>query len=118
MDSILTSIKGMLGIVESYTHFDNVIISHINSVFADLAQMGVGPSDGFHIENADSIWDDFLGESILLNSVKSYMNLRVKVLFDANSMGSATMAAYERQISQWEWRLNVAAESTENTENT
>lgn len=111
MDSILTSIKKLLGITEEYTHFDDEIIIHINSVFADLAQLGVGPSSGFTIWDASAIWDDFISDSFLLQSVKSYMGLRVKVLFDSASMGSATLASYERQIAQWEWRLNVAAES-------
>jgi hypothetical protein len=116
MDSILTSIKKMLGITEEYTHFDADIIMHINSVFADLAQMGVGPSTGFTIWDSSAIWDDFILDSMLLHSVKSYMYLRVKILFDSNSMGSSTLAAYERQISQWEWRLNVAAESERSEE--
>jgi hypothetical protein len=111
MDSILTSIKKLLGITEEYTHFDADIIAHINSVFADLAQMGVGPSKGFIIWDSSAIWDDFISDNLLLQSVKSYMYLRVKILFDAASMGSSTMASYERQIAQWEWRLNVAAES-------
>jgi hypothetical protein len=118
MDSILTSVKKMLGITEEYTHFDADIIMHINSVFADLAQMDVGPSSGFTIWDSSAIWDDFILDSMLLQSVKSYMYLRVKILFDANSMGSSTLAAYERQISQWEWRLNVAAESERSEENT
>lgn len=116
MESILTSIKKMLGIAEDYTHFDADIITHINSVFADLAQMGVGPSRGFRIDDSTDIWDDFVSDNMLLNSVRSYMELRVKILFDPNAMGSSTLAAYERQIQQWEWRLNIAAESEDTTE--
>ncbi len=115
MESILTSIKKMLGLAEEYTCFDDDIIMNINSVFADLAQMGVGPSEGFMIEDASAIWDDFISDNLLLNSVKSYMHLRVKLLFDPASIGSSTLASYERQISQWEWRLNLAAESAETT---
>lgn len=115
MDSILTSIKKMLGIDEGYTQFDTDIIIHINSVFADLTQMGVGPSDGFYIEDKEALWEDFLEDNMLLNAVKSYMHLRVKLLFDPNSVGSSTLASYERQIAQWEWRLNIVAESA-NTE--
>ena len=113
MESILTSIKKMLGITEEYTHFDTDIIMHINSVFADLAQMGVGPSEGFYIEDETSDWVEFTDDNLLLQSVKSYMYLRVKLLFDPASIGSSTLASYERQISQWEWRLNLAAESAE-----
>lgn len=117
MDSILTSIKKVLDVPENYTQFDANIIMHINSVFADLAQMGVGPANGFMIEDKSSTWDEFTNDNLLLNSVKSYMNLRVKILFDPNSIGSSTLAAYERQISQWEWRLNIVGE-TSSTEET
>lgn len=117
MDSILTSIKKLLGIGKEYTEYDTDIIMHINSVFADLAQMGVGPSEGFYIEGSTETWDEFTSDNALLNSVKSYMHLRVKILFDPASIGSSTLASYERQISQWEWRLNIAAESAEQTEN-
>lgn len=118
MDSILTSIKKALGITEEYTHFDDALIMHINSVFADLSQMGVGPTKGFSISDSSAIWDDFIYDSLLLQSVKSYMNLRVKILFDPDSMGSSTLASYERQIAQWEWRLNIAAESEATDETT
>lgn len=111
MDSILTSIKKMLGLAKEYTCFDDDIIININAVFADLAQMGVGPSEGFMIEDASATWDEFTNDNALLNSVKSYMHLRVKLLFDPASVGSSTLASYERQISQWEWRLNLAAET-------
>ena len=115
MESILTSIKKLLGIAEEYKQFDADIIMNINSVFADLAQMGVGPSKGFAIWDDTAIWDDFISDDMLLQSVISYMNLRVKILFDPNSIGSSTLASYERQIAQWEWRLNIAVENKENT---
>ena len=63
MDSILTSIKKLLGIAEDYTHFDDDIIIHINSAFSSLNQLGVGPSCGFHIEDDSETWNDFFGES-------------------------------------------------------
>jgi hypothetical protein len=116
MDSILTSVKKKLGVTPEHTEFDSEIVDHINSVFADLAQMGVGPSKGFSIVDDTAIWDDFIYDSLLLQSVKSYVFLRVKILFDSASMGSATLASYERQISQWEWRLTVAAESERTNE--
>lgn len=116
MDSILTSIKKLLGITAEYEHFDDDIIMHINSVFGDLAQLGVGPSEGFTIMDEEAIWSDFTEDNALIQAVKSYMYLRVKILFDSTSMGSATLAAYERQIAQWEWRLNVAVESGGATE--
>lgn len=110
MESILTSIKKLLGIEEDYEHFDHDIIMHINTVFSDLAQLGVGPSDGFMIENRDAVWNDFVSDSAKLQAVKSYMHLRVKLLFDPPS-SSAVLASYERQIDKFEWRLNAAAET-------
>lgn len=111
MESILTSIKKMLGVAEDYDYFDADIIMHINSVFMTLNQLGVGPAEGFSIEDDTSIWTDFIPDVNQLQAVKSYMYLQVKILFDSASLGAATLAAYERQIQQFEWRLNVAAES-------
>jgi hypothetical protein len=113
MESILTSIKKLLGIAEDYTHFDNNIIIHINSVFMTLTQLGVGPSEGFFIEDESAIWSDFIPESNKLQAVKSYMFIKVKLMFDPGSIGASTLAMYERQIDQFEWRLNVAAEPGE-----
>lgn len=111
MESILTSIKKMLMIAEEYTHFDADIIMHINSVFMTLNQLGVGPSEGFYIEDDTSTWIEFIPDLKQLQAVKSYMYLKVRLLFDPSSLGSATLAAYERQIQEYEWRLNVAAET-------
>ena len=112
MDSILTSIKKMLGIAEEYEQFDADIIIHINSVFMILTQLGVGPSEGFSIEDDSAIWSDFIQDSTNIESVKSYVYLRVKLLFDSTSLGSPVIEAMNRQISELEWRLNIEAEST------
>lgn len=108
MDSILTSIKKMLGIDEEYKHFDPDIVMHINSVFMDLNQLGVGPADGFMIEDDTSIWTDFLPDNTKYEAVKSYMNLRVRLLFDPPS-SSAVIEAMKRDIDKWEWRFSVAS---------
>lgn len=110
MESILTSIKKLLGIGEDYTHFDADIIMHINSVFAVLTQLGVGPSEGFSIEDDIATWNDFLPDDPRLNTVKSYVYMKVKLLFDPPT-GSTHADAMNRVISEFEWRLNVAAES-------
>lgn len=110
MDSILTSIKRHVGIVAEYEHFDPVIINHINSVIADLWQMGIGPYEGFMIEDDIPTWEDFLKGSAKLNAVKSYMELRVQLLFDPPT-SPAVIAAMQREIDRWEWRLTVAAET-------
>lgn len=109
MDSILTSIKKLLGITEEYTHFDQDLIMHINSVFMILHQLGVGPDDGFHIEDDTVYWQDFIPDSDQLQAVKSYMHLKVKLLFDPPASGTI-MKAYEQMINELEWRLNVAVD--------
>lgn len=107
MNSILTSIKKLLGITEEYTQFDQDIIMHINSVFLTLMQLGVGPVEGFSIEDASSEWTDFIQDNdLLLNSVKSYMYLKVRLLFDPPSTGSV-MEVMKEQIKEFEWRMNV-----------
>ena len=117
MESILTSIKKLLGIAEEYTHFDNDIIMHINSVFMTLTQLGVGPSEGFYIEDSSAEWLDFIDDTNKLQAVKTYIYLKVKLVFDPASVGSSTLASYERQTQELEWRLNVAAESEDNHTN-
>ena len=110
MESILASIKKQLGIAEEYTHFDTDLIMHINSVFAVLAQLGVGPSEGFEITDSSRTWNEFIDDKTKLNTVVSYMYLKVKLLFDP-PLGSAAIESMNRIISEFEWRLNVAAES-------
>lgn len=110
MDSILTSIKLMLGIVEDCTDFDNQLIMHINSVFMALHQLGVGPTEGFRIENDSAIWSDYITEEDNLDAVKSYINLKVKLLFDP-PLGAAVLEATKQMANELEWRLNVQAET-------
>ena len=111
MESILTSVKKMLGITEEYTHFDADIIMHINSVFMILTQMGVGPEEGFIIEDDLAYWEDFTSNKVILESVKSYLYLKVKLLFDP-SASSAVTDSMNRLISELEWRLHVAADKS------
>ena len=111
MDSILTSVKKMLGITDEYDHFDVDLIMHINSVFMILTQMGVGPSNGFTIEDEYAIWTDFIPAGQNLEAVKSYVYLKVRLLFDPPA-SSAVMEATNRMISEFEWRLHVMADSS------
>lgn len=118
-DSILTSVKKMLGITEDYTHFDQDIIIHINSVFMILSQLGVGPVNGFTITDGSNIWSEFLPtDNKNFEAVKTYMYLKVKLLFDP-PLGSTVMDAMKHMINELEWRLNVEAEQTgkEETQN-
>jgi hypothetical protein len=109
--SILNSVKKMVGVAAEYTAFDLDILTHINTVFSTLNQVGIGPADGFMIEDADATWDAFLGTNPLLNSVKSYVYLRVKLLFDPPPT-SYGITAMQEQIREFEWRLNVVREET------
>lgn len=112
MDSILTSIKKLLGITEEYTHFDADLIMHINSVFMVLTQLGVGPAEGFVIKDQYDEWTDFIDDPVQLQAVKSYMHLKVKLLFDP-PLSSSVIESMNRMISEFEWRLNVAAETVQ-----
>lgn len=109
MESILTSIKKLLHVGEDYTHFDADITIHINSAFSTLHQLGVGPTDGFHISGVEETWFDFLGNDKIFESVKSYVYLKVSLLFDPPT-SSAVLAARERMISEYEWRFTVASD--------
>jgi hypothetical protein len=112
MESILTSIKKLLGIDEEYTHFDSDIIMHINTVFMILSQIGVGPSKGFRITGDRETWDDFIPEmgEKNLEATKTYIYDRVKLLFDPPT-GTVVMQATKDAANELEWRLNIAAES-------
>ena len=107
--SILTSIKKMLGVAEDYTEFDEDIITHINSVFLNLTQLGVGPEEGFMIEDDTAVWEDFIDDSIRLQAVKTYTYLKVKLLFDP-PLSSSVTESFTRTIAELEWRLNVAVD--------
>ena len=107
--SILTTVKRTLGLSEDYTVFDNEIITHINSVFGDLHQLGVGPLVGFEIEDVNATWGDFLANDVVLNATRSYMYLRVKQLFDPSTIGFV-LTAQKEAIEKAEWRLMVAAD--------
>lgn len=115
MDSILTSIKKLLGIAEDYEHFDQDLIIHINSVLSVLTQLGVGPSEGFSIEDENATWNDFIPEDKRLSSIRSYVYMKVKLLFDP-PLSSSVMESMNRMISEFEWRLNVAAEPIQSNE--
>ena len=109
-ESILTSIKKLLGIPEDYEHYDADIIMHINSVFMILSQLGVGPSNGFSITDKTAVWSNFISDNDNLEAVKSYVYMKVRLLFDP-PLSSAVMECMNRMIGELEWRLNSEAES-------
>lgn len=110
--SILTSTKKILGIAADYTAFDLDIVTHINAAFSTLTQLGVGPASGFMIEDADAEWYDFIENDTQLNTVKSYVFLKVRQLFDPPAT-SYLITAMEKQIAEFEYRLNTHREMTE-----
>lgn len=109
MESILTSIKKMLGIEEEYTHFDPDIIMHINTAFMRLRQMGVGPAEGFRIEDDTSTWYEFDPEADY-EAVKTYIYIEVKLVFDP-PLSSAVIDVLKENRDELKWRLNVEAET-------
>lgn len=110
-ESILTSIKKLLGIAEDYTNFDTDVIIHINTAFMNLNQLGVGPEEGFKIEDNLSNWSDFIeDDGKQLEAVKTYIYLKVKLVFDPPLSGTV-MEAMKETIKEHEWRLNVQAET-------
>lgn len=109
MDSILTSIKKMLGIIEEDESFDIDIIIHINTAFSTLTQLGIGPKEGFVIRDKTTLWTEFI-DDIRLENVRSYVYLKVRQVFDPPT-NSAVLDAISRQISELEWRMNVTVES-------
>jgi hypothetical protein len=108
-ESILTSTKKNLGIAEDYVAFDEDIIMHINSVFVTLNQLGIGPETGFAIEDADDVWSAFILNDLRLNSVKTYVYLRVRLLFDPPTT-SYLIEALNTQRLELEWRLSIYRE--------
>lgn len=111
MESILTSIKKLLGIAADYKHFDMDIIFHINSVFAILTQLGVGPSEGFSISDERLIWNDFIpSDDKRFLMIKTYVYMKVRLVFDPPT-NSSHLQALQDAVDEYEWRLNVAAES-------
>ncbi len=108
-DSILLSIKKMLGIEPEYTHFDPDIIAAINSILMVLTQVGVGPSNGFYISDEHASWTDLTGLRVDLEAVKTYVYLRVKIIFDPPT-SSFVLNAMQETMRELEWRLNINAD--------
>lgn len=110
-DSIFDETKKVLGVVADDTSFDTDIRMHINSAIATLSQLGIGPDGGFEIVDLTEPWTDLLLSDLQLNPAKSYIHLRVKMLFDPPP-NSWTVVAMKEQIEQLEWRLNMVREDT------
>lgn len=114
-ESILTSIKKLVGIPEEYENFDMDLIIHINSALSILNDLGVGPSEGFSISDDTATWNDFVPNHKRIETIKSYVYLKVRMLFDPPT-SSSVMEAMNRSISELEWRINVAVDPGEKAE--
>lgn len=108
-DSILTTIKKLFGIEEDYTQFDPDIILAINTTIGILTQIGVGPSTGFSISDKTKVWTDFITDMSKFEMVKTYIHLKVKLLFDTPT-SSTLVEVYKQTILELEWRLKEESE--------
>lgn len=106
--SILNDVKHTLGLLPEQTAFDIDIIMHVNNALSTLTQLGVGPVEGYQITGAGNMWDEFADDP-RLNSVKSYVFLKVKLIFDPPGTGFV-VASMERQITELEYRINVVVD--------
>lgn len=111
-ESILISIKKLLGLTANDNSFDTDIIIHINTALMVLNQLGVGPEEGFSIESSEEDWSDFVDDKEHLDAIKTYIYLKVKIVFDPPQHGP-TEDALKESIREYEWRLNVKAENAE-----
>jgi len=110
MDSILDSVKKILGIPNEDTGFDTDIIMHINSAFMGLSQLGVGQNDSFSIEDNSATWSDFLGDATNLDAVKTCLSLKVQLMFDPPT-SSFVLESKRNLIAEYEWRLQAQVEN-------
>lgn len=108
-NSILNSVKKVLGLEPDYTAFDADVLMHINSVFMILNQLGVGPKTPLVIEDAEATWDEFDNGRMDISAVRTYVYLRVRLLFDPPT-SSFVLSAMENQYKELEWRLNIQVE--------
>lgn len=108
-ESILNGTKKVLGIAVEYTAFDEDVLMHINSVFSVLHQLGVGPTAGFFIEDSSAEWSEFVVNDVGYNMIRSYVFLKVRMLFDPPTT-SFMIEAMTNQIREYEWRISTHRE--------
>lgn len=110
MDSILNSVKKSLGIAAENTDFDDILVMYINGILSTiLPQLGVGPDEGYTIEGSDEEWADYISDYRNIESVKTYVSLKVRLIFDPPT-SSSVLESIKAIISELEWRLNVTVD--------
>lgn len=108
-ESILLTIKQMLGIPSEYSVFDEELVVYINTVIAALRQLGVGPENGFAITGENESWEDYIGDTSMYENVKAYIYLKVRMMFDPPS-SSFVLEAFKNQAAEIEWRIYIQAD--------
>lgn len=111
MTSILDTIKKLCGIPDDCTDFDVDMVIHINSVFDILYQLGVGPANGFAIEDNQAKWTDYIDDYACINMIKTYMYLKVRPYFEPTTGTGATIKSTEELLKELEWRIQRAFEN-------
>ena len=109
-DSILTSIKKLMGLTEEYDAFDQDILILINSVLFELEQIGVKAKDGFSLSDKTAVWSDYSDDHRLLNALKPYIYMKTKLTFDPPT-SSGALDSMNRIIDRFEWRINLYADT-------
>jgi hypothetical protein len=110
VDSILDEVKQALGVSPDVDAFNADVLMHINSVFSTLNQLGIGPPEGFAIQDSSTTWADFLGDELRLNMVKTYIYLRVRLLFDPPGGSYHLVNSLNEQLKELEWRISTFRE--------
>ena len=113
-DSILMTIRKLVCGDPYADHFDTDLLVHINACFSILNQLGVGPENGFVVTDETQSWSSYSDNDLILNMVKTYVTLKVRVIFDP-PLTSSVLEAMNKEISQLEWRLNVAVDPVKPT---
>ena len=113
-DSILMTIRKLVCGDPYADHFDTDLLVHINACFSILNQLGVGPESGFVVTDETQSWRSYIADNRTLNMVKTYVTLKVKKIFDP-PLTSSVLEAMDKEISQLEWRLNVAVDPVKPT---
>lgn len=113
-DSILMTIRKLVCGDPYADHFDTDLLVHINACFSILNQLGVGPENGFVVTDETQSWSSYIADNYILNMVKTYVTLKVKKIFDP-PLTSSVLEAMDKEISQLEWRLNVAVDPVKPT---
>lgn len=113
-DSILMTIRKLVCGNPYADHFDTDLLVHINACFSILNQLGVGPENGFVVTDETQSWSSYIADNYILNMVKTYVTLKVKKIFDP-PLTSSVLEAMDKEISQLEWRLNVAVDPVKST---